>query len=50
MPTDTAEILSRFPRPVTLRPSRKNWLLVFAIGLLFAVGGAWMIRDGQWMG
>ena len=50
MSTDVAEILSRFPGPVTLRPSRTRWLLVLAIGLLFAVGGVWMIQDGRWMG
>ena len=50
MSTDVAEILSRFPGPVTLRPSRTRWLLVLAIGLLFAVGGVWMIQDGEWMG
>ena len=50
MSTDVAEILSRFPGPVTLRPSRTRWLLVLAIGLLFAVGGVWMIQDGKWMG
>ena len=49
MSTDVAEILSRFPGPVTLRPSRTRWLLVLAIGLLFAVGGVWMIQDGKWI-
>ncbi len=48
--TDAAEILSRFPGPVTLYPSRKKWLLVFAGGALFATGGAWMIQSGDRMG
>jgi hypothetical protein len=48
--TDAAEILSRFPGPVTLYPSRKKWLLVFAGGALFATGGAWMIQGGDGTG
>jgi hypothetical protein len=48
--TDDAAILSRFPGPVTLYPSRKKWLLVFAGSALFAVGGFWMIRQGNAMG
>jgi hypothetical protein len=48
--TDISEILSRFPGPVTLYPSRKKWLLVFAGGALFASGGVWMIRSGEWTG
>jgi hypothetical protein len=32
---------------VTLYPSRRKWLLVFAGCALFAVGGFWMIRDGD---
>jgi hypothetical protein len=50
MSTDVAEILSRFPGPVTLRPARTKWLLVFAIGILFAAGGMWMIEDDRLMG
>jgi hypothetical protein len=29
-PTVAAAILARFPGPLTLYPSRKKWLLVFA--------------------
>jgi hypothetical protein len=47
---DTSEILSRFPGPVTLYPSRKKWLLVCAGSALFAIGGVWMVRSGEWMG
>ena len=47
---DTSEMLSRFPGPVTLYPSRKKWLLVCAGGALFAIGGVWMVRSGEWMG
>jgi hypothetical protein len=53
MEADAAEIPARFPGPVTLYPSRKKWLLVFAGSALFAVGGAWMIRSGDgrgWLG
>jgi hypothetical protein len=47
MPIDVAEILSRFPGPLTLHPSRKKWLLFFSIGALFAAGGGWMINRGE---
>jgi hypothetical protein len=50
MPTDVAEILSRFPGPLTLYPSRKKWLLFFLIGALFAAGGGWMINRGEGSG
>jgi len=45
-PADITKILSRFPGPVTLYPSRIKWLLVFTVSALFAVGGIFMIRDG----
>jgi hypothetical protein len=45
--TDVTGILSRFPGPVTLYPSRKKWLLVFSICVLFAVGGVWMVKSGK---
>jgi hypothetical protein len=48
--TAAATILSRFPGPVTLHPSRVKWLLVFTIGALFAVGGFWMIKTGDGSG
>ncbi len=38
-------VLSRFPGPVTLYPSRKKWLLVLLIGALFTAGGFWMVAD-----
>ena len=34
-PAADATILSRFPGPVTLHPSRAKWLMVFAGGALF---------------
>ena len=49
-PTDASTILSRFPGPVTLYPSRKKWLLVLAGSALFAVGGFWMIKTGDGRG
>jgi hypothetical protein len=48
--TSAADILARFPGPVTLRASLKRWGLMFAGCALFAVGGAWMIGSGQVMG
>jgi hypothetical protein len=50
MHNDVTEILSRFPGPVTLHPSRKKWLLIFATSAVFAAGGAWMIERGEPMG
>jgi hypothetical protein len=44
---DISQILSRFPGPVTLYPSRRKWLLVFTGGALFAVGGVWMVKSGD---
>lgn len=41
------QALARFPGPFVLHPSRGKWLLVFAIGALFAAGGAFMIRGGD---
>jgi hypothetical protein len=40
-------ILSRFPGPVTLRPSRMKWLLVLLAGGVFAFGGYLMLADGD---
>lgn len=52
MPTHdrVAEFLSRFPGPLVLYPSRRKWLLVFAIGALFTVTGAFVVRSGDAMG
>ncbi len=47
MAIDPAQTLARFPGPVTIYPSRKKWLLVFAGGALFTAGGAWMIASGD---
>jgi hypothetical protein len=48
--SSAADILARFPGPVTLYPSRKKWLLVLASCLLFVVTSPWMIRADPWMG
>jgi len=40
------KFLERFPGPVTLRPSRGKWLLLFAISFAFSFGGCLMVRDG----
>jgi hypothetical protein len=48
---DPAEILSRFPGPLTLYPSRRKWLLLLAGCALFTAGGFAMIQDqaaGGW--
>jgi hypothetical protein len=49
-PADITKILSRFPGPVTLYPSRIKWLLVFTASALFAVGGFWMTKTGDGSG
>jgi hypothetical protein len=38
-------ILSRFPGPVTLYPSRRKWALVLAVCGSFAAGGVWMVAE-----
>jgi hypothetical protein len=48
--TSAADILARFPGPVTLHPSLKRWGLIFAGSALFAIGGEWMIRSGAFGG
>ena len=48
--SNSADTLSHFPGPVTFYPSRKKWLLVFAIGMPFVVTSPGMIRAGHWMG
>jgi hypothetical protein len=40
-------MLSRFPGPATLYPSRTKWLLVLLAGGLLAVGGYLMVSDGD---
>ena len=42
---DIETIVSRFPGPVTLYPSRKKWLMILFISALFSVGGLFMVRD-----
>src|SRR5262245_823235 len=52
---DIDEVLSRFPGPVTLRPSRRRILLILLGSLVFVAGGVWMIlaeavaREERWM-
>ena len=38
-------ILSRFPGPVRLYPSRKKWLLILLISALFTAVGFWMAAE-----
>jgi len=47
MAIDPVQTLARFPGPVTLYPSRRKWLLIFAISALFTAGGTWMITSGD---
>ena len=49
MPSDDkfAEIVARFPGPVTLYPSRKKWLVVCLGGSAFTIGGIRMIQSGD---
>jgi len=44
--SDADALLSKFPGPATLYPSRKKWILVLLGCLVFAAGGAWMIAGG----
>lgn len=52
MPTPDSrieQILSRFPGPVTLYPSRRKWLLLLVGSGLFTAGGVFMVKDhAQW--
>jgi hypothetical protein len=44
-------LLSRFPGPLKLYPSRKKWLLLVVVGIAFIAGGFFMVRkqaDGGW--
>ena len=44
-------LLSRFPGPQKLFPSRKKWLLLMVVGIAFTAGGIFMVReqaDGGW--
>jgi hypothetical protein len=43
---NAAMILSQFPGPVTLYPSKRKWILILIIGVLFTAAGHWMIGDG----
>jgi hypothetical protein len=47
---DCVELLARFPGPVTLYPSRKKWLLVFAGSAGFVALGYWIIQKDNWVG
>ncbi|HZP71731.1 MAG TPA: hypothetical protein VFB29_17490 [Pseudolabrys sp.] len=42
---DIEPILSRFPGPVQLFPSRKKWLLVLLISGVLTLGGVLMVKD-----
>ena len=44
--SEIAPILSRFPGPVTLYPSKMKWLLVLLGSFVFSIGGYWMIQEG----
>jgi hypothetical protein len=48
--TSAADILARFPGPVTLHPSLRKWGLIFAGCAVFAIAGQAMIRDGALTG
>ncbi len=48
--TDVDTIMMRFRGPMTLYRSRRKWLFVSAGFLLFAIGGAWMIKGNDPMG
>jgi hypothetical protein len=45
MSLEPAAILSRFPGPVVLVPSRRKWLLVLGGCLVFVAAGLWMRHD-----
>ncbi len=48
-----AAILSRFPGPVVLAPSRRKWLLVLGGCLVFVAAGLWVVHDhplSGWLG
>ena len=45
MSSAPADILSRFPGPVVLVPSRRKWLLVLGGCLAFVAAGLWVVRD-----
>ena len=46
----SAQLLARYPRPVTLYPSRRKWLLVLAGCAVFTAGGIAMVRSGDQTG
>src|SRR5690242_9260050 len=41
-----AALLAQFPRPVSLQPSRRKWLLILAGSLGFVAIGIWALRRG----
>jgi hypothetical protein len=43
-------ILSRFPGPVTLYPSRKKWVWALLYGGIFTAFGFWMVSGGAQLG
>ena len=45
MSSAPAAILSRFPGPVVLVPSRRKWLFVLGGGVAFVAAGLWVMHD-----
>jgi hypothetical protein len=43
----STDLLTRFPGPLTLYPSRRKWLVICIGTALFAAAGAWMISGGD---
>jgi hypothetical protein len=50
MSTSADAVMARFPGPLTFYPSRRKWLLTMSGSALFAAGGVWMLREGNWKG
>jgi hypothetical protein len=46
-PDNPAEILARFPGPVMLLPSRKKWLGILLLCVVFVAIAVWMILTGD---
>ncbi|MGH6824117.1 hypothetical protein [Methyloceanibacter sp.] len=50
MRASSEDLLHRYPGPVLLRASRRNWLFTFITCIVFTVIGILMIRDGEMTG
>jgi hypothetical protein len=50
MRASSEDLLHRYPGPVLLRASRRNWLFTFITCIVFTVIGILMIRDGEMKG